>query len=81
MNRKDDGGLFKGRKSLVRSFEEGRDQPGLPVVTVDDVGLKGQGLCKPQGGMGKKGEALEVVIIISAGISIEIGTVIEIFPV
>ena len=51
----------------IRSFEEGRNQSGLPVMTMNDIRLESYVFSQSQCSMGKKNETLQVVVIVSRG--------------
>ena len=60
--------------------EVDRHQGALPVVAVDHVGVKVQGPAKGQDRSGEKGEALQVVEIISPGGAVELAPFVKLVP-
>ena len=57
-----------------------RHQGALPVVAVNQVGLKVQGPAKGQDRAGEKGEALQVVEVIPPGGAVELAPFVKLVP-
>ncbi len=66
MNREQRAGRAQLGDALIDRFQIHRNQSGLPVVAVDDVGSKVEGLDRFQHGPIEKDEALAIVVVILA---------------
>ncbi len=58
-----------------------RDQTGMPIVAVDDMGGEIPGMHQRDKGSTEKDESLRIVVIVAIGIAVKMGPVKHIFPV
>ena len=75
------GGPAHGGRFAVRPLDQRGSQAGLPVVAMDNVGLKTDFFREPQGRVGKKGESLQVVIVIAPPVSVKPRPFVQVLPI
>jgi hypothetical protein len=73
-------GMGIERIVLVDRFEIGGDQPGLPLMMVEDIRGETHVLTKVENGFGEENKSLGIVEVIALGRAVKVFPVKKLFP-